>query len=422
MIYIGKPYVKNEGDKACLCAEVSIPKEAACAYMKAVAPKREFLVWMIDEDYPPEVWNTPGHNLWFDVPSEYGKYLCSERSNSFVTGLFWYAMVTGQDISFEAPLSARLYEGFTKMLMPELEKAGFGPINLIGPVTSEPVWCEEGVVSGMSGGVDSFYTLHCYTKGAAADGLRLTHLSHYTCSYLFKPDDVGTKSVGQAYADEEKIESFILEHIREIASAKGMPLIVTNTNLDRDFYRGGYAYMAMYRYLACTLALEHLYKVYISSSSGHHGNIVEPTLFGPTQHYETLLVDALQTESFRYISSDNAKRTEKLRLIADDEVFRKNVSVCFDTQPEGGNCGRCYGCMKTMIPLDILGRLDEFGESFDLKSYYRDRKEIFKFLLDFSKRPEASSAREIVRQIKELAEEEDSEAARLFLETYSQEK
>lgn len=48
-------------------------------------------------------------------------------------------MLTGEDICFEAPVSERLYKGFTEMLMPELEKAGFAPVKLVGPVTSETV-------------------------------------------------------------------------------------------------------------------------------------------------------------------------------------------------------------------------------------------------------------------------------------------
>ncbi len=420
MISIKAPYVSVEGDRAFLRAQVSIPKEAAHAYQDAVAAKRKDLVWIIDEDYPPKVWDEPGHTLWFDVPLAYEKYLCSERSNAFVTGLFWYALATGQDISFDAPMSERLYKGYTEMLMPQLEKSGFRPIKLIGPVTSEPVWCQDGIVSGMSGGVDSFYTLQCYGNDAAPGGLKLTHLSHYTCSYLFKPDDPTTKSVEQAYADEEEIENIIVGRAREIASEKGIPLIVTNTNLDRDFYRGGYVLMAMYRYLACTLALEHLYRAYISSSSGHRDNVFEPTLLAPTQHYETLLVDSLQTETFRYVSSDDTIRTEKIRAIADDPVFQKTVSVCFATKKDGSNCGVCYGCMKTMMPLDLLGKLDSYGESFDLGSYYRDRTDRFRFLLEFAKRPEASSARETVRQLKELAQAEQSEAGRLFLKVYEE--
>ena len=69
-----------------------------------------------------------------------------------------------------------------------------------------------------------------------------------------------------------------------------------------------------------------------------------------------------------------------------------------------------------MIPLDIMGKLESFGESFDLDKYYANRKKVFADLIGFSQRPEASSARDSVRQFEKLAEEEKSEAGREFLE------
>ena len=413
MIHIGKPYIIKAGERAYLKAKISIPDEAAQAYMEAIAPMRKFCVWLTDEDYPPAAWSEDG-SLWFDVPKEYGKYLCTERSNAFVVALFWYAMVSGSDIEFEVPLSKRLYDGLTKMIMPEYEKNGFAPIRLKGPVTEEPVWCEGGVVAGMSGGVDSFYTLKCYSERSLPEEKRLTHLSHYTCSYLFKPRDV-CKGVETLYREEDQIEALILDRVKRVASEKGFPLVDTNTNLDKDYYRGGYVFMAMYRYLACTLAMEHLYRTYISSSSGHEKGVMEVSLFVPTQHYEDLICSSLRTETFRYFSSDNVSRIRKLKEIGDDPVFQKAATVCFDTGRGGENCGVCYGCMKTMIPLDLLGKLSGFSESFDLDAYGQEREERFRFLIDFSKRPEASSARETVRQLKDLAEQEKSEAGELFL-------
>ena len=70
-----------------------------------------------------------------------------------------------------------------------------------------------------------------------------------------------------------------------------------------------------------------------------------------------------------------------------------------------------------MIPLDIIGKLDRFSESFDLEKYYANRREIFRDLIEFSKRPEAYSARASVRQIIRLAQETGSEAGREFLES-----
>ena len=95
------------------------------------------------------------------------------------------------------------------------------------------------------------------------------------------------------------------------------------SNLDEDFTRGGRIYSSMYRFLACTLALEHLYGTYISSSSGHDSDMVEASLTVPTQHYEGLLCDCCQTETLHYVTSDNASRPEKLEALADDEDVQK---------------------------------------------------------------------------------------------------
>ena len=64
-----------------------------------------------------------------------------------------------------------------------------------------------------------------------------------------------------------------------------------------------------------------------------------------------------------------------------------------------------------------MDKLDGFEKSFDLNKYRSERKKVFKDLIDFSKRPEASSARDSVRQFVKLAEKEQSEAGREFLET-----
>jgi hypothetical protein len=116
--------------------------------------------------------------------------------------------------------------------------------------------------------------------------------------------------------------------------------------------------------------------------------------------------------------SDHVTRVDKLKAIADDADFRDFTSVCFHLDENASNCGECYGCMKTMIPLDILGKLDHFEKSFDTAKYYANRKGVFRNLILFSKRPEASAARESVRQFVRLSLEADNEAGREFLDAY----
>jgi hypothetical protein len=118
--------------------------------------------------------------------------------------------------------------------------------------------------------------------------------------------------------------------------------------------------------------------------------------------------------------SDHVTRVDKLKAIADDPDFRDFASVCFNLDENASNCGECYGCMKTMIPLDMLGKLSQFEKTFDTTKYYANRRGIFKNLIRFSKRPEASSARESVQQFAMLSLEADNEAGREFLDVYDE--
>ena len=76
--------------------------------------------------------------------------------------------------------------------------------------------------------------------------------------------------------------------------------------------------------------------------------------------------------------------------------------------------------MKTIIPLDILGKLNGFEKVFDTKKYYSQRRDIYKRLILFSRRPEASSARESVRQILSLSKEKNNEEGKEFISVYNE--
>ena len=417
MISIGKPYITTSGDTAYLRAPVHISEDTYKVYLEKTSHLKN-TGWLTAVDYPPAVWQEADCNLWFSAPAKFSEYFCTERSNAFVIAMLWYAVITGSDIRFEAPLSKKLYEGLTTKLIPALCSGESTEVKLDGPVTDEPVECAGGVLTGMSCGVDSLYTLHCYDRLDAPGGNRLTHLAYYDCNYLL-PMIEPPYDISEIYREKENVFSHIIKHAEIIAEHHGLPLVVMRSNLDEDFYRGGRIYASMYRFLACTLALEHLYGTYISSSSGHDSNMVEVSATVPTQHYEGLICECCQTEGLHYVTSDNASRPEKLEALSDDEDARRFVAVCYDAGKHGENCGCCYACMKTMIPLDIMGKLEYFGESFDLDKYYSDRKGVFGNLISFSKRPEASSARESVQQILRLADKYDNEAGRLFKEEYN---
>ena len=109
MIKIGKPLVYTKNEKAFLEAEIHIPTEVAIKY-KQITEKLKNCPWRTNEDYPPEAWKNGGSKLRFEVDEKYADCLCAERSDAFVIAFLWYAMITGEDICFETPMSERLYK------------------------------------------------------------------------------------------------------------------------------------------------------------------------------------------------------------------------------------------------------------------------------------------------------------------------
>ena len=333
--------------------------------------------------------------------------------------MLWYAMVTGSDISFEAPMSQQLYNGLTQKLIPLLMKDSDIKISLKGPVTSEKLQGENGIVCGMSCGVDSMYSLFCHTSDDTPKSKKLTHLMYCELNYLF-PRVTPPYDIDEIFVGIKRIKTMLAENSRTVAQRHDLAFLHFDSNLDRDFYRGGYIYTAMYRYLACVLAMEKLFSVYIISSSGHADSLEEISLFSPTQHYENMLCGCCGTEKLKYMISDHETRIEKLKMIGNDPDFKDFANVCFDYDEKTLNCGICYGCMKTIIPLDILGKLNGFEKVFDTKKYYSQRRDIYKRLILFSRRPEASSARESVRQILSLSKEQNNEAGKEFISVYNE--
>lgn len=417
MITIGELYIKEVEGWTELHAPVRISSDTATRFIEETS-KLTNVSWLTKWDYPPASWDDDKSSLWFSVPSKYGRYLCKERSNAFVLALLWYAMITESDIQFSVPMSKRMYEGITKKLIPKLAKDGRRQIKLIGAVSDEPLWNDGGVVTGLTCGVDSTYTLHKYEQEDIAKENKLTHIVYCHMDYLF-PYIEPPYDIDEVIAEHErKYNKKDIENARIMAMQHRLPHIEIKTNFDRDYYRGGLIYNGAYRYFSSTMLLEHLFSKYIFSSSGTGDDKEEVSLF--KAHYEDFLSECCSTENFHIIMGDHEERFNKLKAIADDTYFQKMVSVCDNVETESEkNCGECFGCWRTMVPLDMLGKLDKFDESFDLDKYYSNRRNIFEEMIRFSMSIESDFAKKMVEQILKYADE-CGEVGALFKEVYKE--
>ncbi|MBQ9467000.1 MAG: hypothetical protein IJU62_08485 [Muribaculaceae bacterium] len=403
MITIGKPFVYDDGVYAYLKAKVEISQDTVSAYI-AASHVIEKVHWRTHEDYPPKCWQDENSGLWFAVPLEYKDGLCADRGDAFVASFLWYAMITGSDIKSEAPLSQQMVFNIKRFLIPALctDQNGYRRIDILGETTSEPVRNAAAVGTGMSCGVDSFYTANQYVRPDTPSRYRLTHLCYFNMGAIFHPDRQSKKeyTVKEFYDTTDRMSEEKRDLARQVADQSNMPLVYVKSNLDSDYYRGAYGHTGVYRNCAMALSLQGLFSVYYNSSGGWPGYF-DLTLTEGSQHYEALLCQCLSTESLAFILSDYTTRFEKTAVIADDKLAQKYLDVCF----RFNNCGTCSKCIRTLVTLEILGKLDQFADVFNIDYFKKHRAQAYyKILLTKSgdaKDDDAVFTRDLYKRAKE---------------------
>ena len=405
MIKIGLPFVYDDGQFAYLKARVDISSDTASSYLAASKRIRKDH-WRTSDNYPPIEWNSDDSGLWFAVPIDQKEYLCKDRGDAFVVAMLWYAMVTGSDIESEAPMSEKMVFSIKSFLIPALCTAenAYRRINILGPTTNVPYPNAGGVGTGMSCGIDSFYSLHVYSQESIPRPYRLTHLTYFNMGAIFHPNRSEKKeySLKEFYETTDRMSEEKRENARRVAEESGLPLVYVKSNLDKDYYRGAYGHTGVYRNCAMALSVQGLFSVYYNSSGGWPGYF-DLTLTEGSQHYEALLCTCLSTESLSFILSDYVTRVEKTMAVADNKLAQKYLDVCFCFN----NCGRCSKCFRTLVTLEIVGKLDEFSQVFDIEQFKKDRAEAYYQILKAKDRDAKNDEGVFAKDLYRLASEKN---------------
>lgn len=115
--------------------------------------------------------------LWFRVPREHEELL-TRSCNPALVGLLLPAMAAGEDIVVDGPVSEKLWFNLSGPLQHLLKHNApyLQHIKIIADSADNQVGNLGGVATGLSGGVDSFFTLKTYAGEEVTPGFRLTHL------------------------------------------------------------------------------------------------------------------------------------------------------------------------------------------------------------------------------------------------------
>lgn len=201
--------------------------------------------------------------------------------------------------------------------------------------SSHAVRAGEGdVLAFFSGGVDSFATV-------------CRHRDELSRLLLVRGFDVS--------CDDDRLWTSVQQRLAKAADELGHPLVTVETNVRRVLDRAGD--WGFVTHGAAMASVAHLFgpsarRVLVAAS--HHLRDRFPWGTHP-------LVDPLWSSDAVDVVHDGAELTRlaKTLLIAEDAAALGHLRVCWRNPAGAYNCGRCEKCVRTMISLDLAGRLGD---------------------------------------------------------------
>ena len=332
MIVIEKPYILTKDGKSRLVANVDIDGNS--------------------------------REVWFEVESQFEKYLCYERGDAFVVAILNYAMRHGHDMESKAPIGEDLYYQLTTDLIPALANNSkvMHHTKLVADVDSSVLPNAGAVGTGISCGVDSFHSLATESQTKFSKH-NLTHLAF---------NNVGSHGEGER---AKKLFTERKELAKKFCKEYGFVYVEGNSNLHDAIPQNHYL-SHTYSSMFSVFALQKMYSIYYYASSGHpfqKFNLTDNELYG-CANYELLSLKALSTHSLLIYSEGGEKnRFEKVKEIVKYQPSYNYLNVCLN---QFDNCGKCEKCVRTLVALDALDSLDKYKNVFNI-DYYRTHKNFY---------------------------------------------
>ena len=227
------------------------------------------------------------------------------------------------------------------------------------------------VGTGFSGGIDSFATIYEHLEKPAPEGFKLSHLFFFNVgAHGIPKDESGLVAIErQFHARYEKLKPFPDE--------AGLPFVPVNSNIHL-FHPWGHLEVATFATASAALFLQKGVRRYYVASSGHTYRQLWQFLGAggrpdAIERVNMLILPWLSTESLDLVDDGNMlDRSQKTALVAGYEPATRYLNVCYGHDTLDTNCSVCGKCRRTLLTLEILGKLDAFDKVFDVGRYRRE--------------------------------------------------
>ncbi len=311
---------------------------------------------------------------FYSVPAEYAGMADLESSNCFLVGMLYPAMRYGEDIHVEGTVSAKLLHNLNGFLVPVMAICDprLKKITVSAESTTDAFNPSAKVVgTGFSGGIDSLSTIYSHWVRPEPEGFKITHLFFF---------NVGAHGIPKKPGDMEAIErQFRARYgkFKAFPEETGLPFVPVDSNVHK-FHPWGHLEVATFATVSAVMFLERAIRRYYLASSGHTyrqlwkflGDGGRPDAI---ERINMMILPWLSTESLDLVDDGNLyDRSAKTAMIADWPLAMKHLNVCYGHDTLDTNCSVCPKCARTLLTLEILGKLESFGGVFDIGKYRRE--------------------------------------------------
>ena len=303
--------------------------------------------------------------------------LSNDVYDAFVLVPLYMGMYYKQDIHIHGCVSKKLYKNMMSYVQRILcdFSDDLSRIN----VTVDGFKVADGepsmIGAGFSCGVDSLSTVYDWYINEDDPDYRINALFFYNTGWHGDYYHEGTKKLC--------LERFELN--KHAADELGLPFYLIDSNFhafsSKIYPLGFVGRMGYISNYSCALGLQRgLRKYYVASGGGYEGvkshGYHNNDLAG---FCDTYMVPLIRTEKLELIVDGcQHNRTEKTEHISDWDIAHRFLNPCNTTSNSTltpHNCSRCGKCLRTLIAIEALGKLEAFSSVFDLAVY---KKHAFK--------------------------------------------
>lgn len=312
----------------------------------------------------------PTKTIYFEVAEEFGFLLSADTYDSFVLIGLYLAMNHHTDLRIHGSISKKLYKNLTwyvqKIFCDFSDKLTPAKIFVEGCSLAKPTGNIIG--TGISCGVDSFSTIYDRFEKEDDPDYKINALFIFNCGSHGDFDNAYTQTVFKSRVERALI----------VADELDLPLVVVDSNLHQfrdEENKNTIFFLSLY---SCVLSMQGAIRRYYISGACSYQSIKE---FGIKPHHydlatfcDSYLIPLIQTERTELIIDGcQYRRVDKIKNISDWSIAQKYLNVCLTQKgADSTNCGQCPKCLRTLLTLEILGKLENFSKVFDIEAYKKE--------------------------------------------------